>query len=159
MRLRPRTAWPLLHSNQPATGDLLERRHVAISCLHDDVVGKHRRGTVLVPRGPVQKLAHELLVEGRLGPAGNPIIRRPKPRTIRRQDFIDQNQTPLEPAPLSLGISDEDPFRLSDLAAATVDLDGTFLQLVRDSRTKLFSHHFEGNILIVPCFRFGGRSK
>src|SRR4051794_11403066 len=56
-----------------------------------DFGGQFRRGAVLVPAGSLQPVANELLVERRRTAAGLVLIRRPEPRAVRREHFVDQN--------------------------------------------------------------------
>ena len=58
----------------------------------DDVVGQRRPGSRLVPRLGLQPVAHELLVEARLRPAGLVGRSIPEARRIGRQRLVDEDQ-------------------------------------------------------------------
>ena len=60
-----------------------------------------RRGRLLVPADRLEVVAHELLVEARLRPAGLIAVGRPEARRVGRQHLVDQRSSSLAAQPNS----------------------------------------------------------
>src|SRR2546428_3354383 len=140
--------------------EALEGRDVASACARDYGVGQLGAGVGLVPARLLAEVAHELLVEGRLRPAGRVAVGGPEARGVGRQRLVGEHESspPVE-AELELGVGDDDAALASVVRGETVELDGQALHL----REPVGAHQLSGllarDVLVMAGRRLGGRSE
>ena len=111
--------------------------------------------TVAIPLAGEQPLANELFIKRRLTLARGIQVRRPEPRTVWREDFVDQNQTSIEPAPFEFGVSDDQAAGGSILGRLSIDLQAEIAQFVCRFQSDALRHEFKTDVLIVARFSLG----
>src|SRR5262245_23429177 len=99
----------------------LIRLQVLLARLIHHLYREGRRGTVLVPAGGLQPVAHELLVERRWIAAGAVLVGRPEARAVWSQHLVYQDQLAAGGgAPLELGVGDDDAARPSVIGGPAI---------------------------------------
>ena len=92
-RLHPSTtSGSATYASNEIAGEPLERLDVARARAGDDVVRQRRAGIGLVPAERLAVVAHELLVERRLRPAGRVLVGRPEAGRVRRERLVAEHE-------------------------------------------------------------------
>jgi hypothetical protein len=107
---------------------LFESFKVSHAGLFDDIAWKFRRGAVFIPGGSIEEFAEELFVERSLRAPGFPLVCWPESRGVWSEDFVDENQSVLKPAPFKFCIGDQDPSFFGEGVAASVYIEGSFFE-------------------------------
>src|SRR5579859_2342659 len=158
MRARTLCARPLDPAGERLAGDPLVGLDVLLARACDHLVGDRRRGRVAVPPGRGRPVAHVLLVEARLAPAGRILVGGPEARGVRRAHLIAEGQgaVPVE-AELELGVGQDDPPLAGVLGGELVDRDR---DLAHPLGQLPVAHELgctlEVDVLVVALERLGG---
>jgi len=106
----------------------------------------------------VQKVAQRLLVKARLWAPGLVFARRPEPRTVRCQDFVDQQYPALRIAPeLEHRVGDDYASLKGKLASSLIHGTRQLFQFCGRSAPNYFLRARGGDILIVAGLGFRRR--
>jgi len=119
--------------------------------------GARRRGWLFVPVEGLQVIPQILLVVAFLGAAGGVVCHRPEAGGIRRQDFVDEDEFPVDEAELELGVRQMMP-RGSAQRWPAVKGQADLPDAGRPAWSRMVAGSFlEGDVFVVgPQLRLGG---
>src|SRR5579862_3167032 len=130
----------------------------------DDLRGKRWRRRVSVPAASlslaIEIIAERLLIEAGLRLSRCVLIGGPKSRAVWREHLVNEGDALRGVAPeLELCVGNDDSTGGGDRPAALVDLPAQSFQLPCCLTAELPRDLIDGDVLIVACFGFGGRTE
>ena len=100
-----------------------------------------------------------LLIKGELAATGLVFIKRPKPRAIRRKNFINENHFPIQLTKFKLGISDDDTPFAGVISCFGINLQAQLPYLLSGFQSDNFHSFLERNNFDMPFISLGTRGK
>src|SRR5690606_4577468 len=149
----------LAQREQRSTGDPLVRFAILCRGGLNHLRRQRRRWRLPIPPRLRQPIAHALLVERRLVPAGLVELRIPETGAVRRQQLVGDRQLAVDQAELQLRIGNDDPTRAGVLLSGAVDGQRRLPQPLSEIPADEIHHSLEGDVFVVPGVRLGSRGE
>src|SRR5688572_22123691 len=149
--------WRSRVGREERTGDALIGLRVARRRARDHLGREPRCRWLVIPAGRIQPIAHELLVERRLGAARHVAVGRPEPGGVGRPYLVDQDQVPVREAELELRVREDDAAGCRRVGETVVDPEGELLQPFEQTLADEVDPLLGSERQVVARIRFAGR--